>query len=74
LLLAVGAIRNTHERSPNPVATMVASIQLTRSRPAVRVRMIPMRLKPINGQPARYRTSASDGNGADWCRTRSYSA
>jgi hypothetical protein len=44
LLVAVGAIRNTHESSPNPLATMVASIQLTRSRPAVRVRTIPMRL------------------------------
>jgi hypothetical protein len=72
--VAVGAIRNTHESSPNPLATMVASIQLTRSRPAVRVRTIPMRLKPISGQPARYRASARDGNGADWWRTRSYSA
>jgi hypothetical protein len=43
----------THDSRPKPLATMVASIQLTRSLPAVRVRTSSTRLRPIIGQPAR---------------------
>jgi hypothetical protein len=53
LLLAVGAIRKVHDNRPKPLATMVASIQLTRSRPAVRARTSSTMLRPISGQPAR---------------------
>ena len=45
---AVGAMRNTHEITPMPIATMSESMTLSRSRPGFRLRTM-SRMPAISG-------------------------